>query len=53
MLQIDFSDPDVSLFADDLLIEAAKSGNFSKVGAPAACCNEQPGLAPGLVCPLG
>uniref|UniRef100_A0A8C3V412 Diacylglycerol kinase n=1 Tax=Catharus ustulatus TaxID=91951 RepID=A0A8C3V412_CATUS len=27
---IDFSDPDASLFADDLLIEAAKSGNFSK-----------------------
>uniref|UniRef100_A0A8C3V095 Diacylglycerol kinase n=1 Tax=Catharus ustulatus TaxID=91951 RepID=A0A8C3V095_CATUS len=30
ILQIDFSDPDASLFADDLLIEAAKSGNFSK-----------------------
>uniref|UniRef100_A0A8C3GWB8 Diacylglycerol kinase n=1 Tax=Corvus moneduloides TaxID=1196302 RepID=A0A8C3GWB8_CORMO len=30
VLQIDFSDPDTSLFADDLLIEAAKSGNFSK-----------------------
>lgn len=47
-LQLDFSDPDTSpFFADNLLIEAAKSGNFSKVSAPAAYCLEQPGLALG------
>lgn len=45
-LQLCLSDPNPSLFfADDLLIEAAKSGDFSKVGALAVCHDTQPGLA--------
>ena len=57
-LQVGFSDPDPSPFFADDLIEAAKSGNFSKVGTPAAMCSQglrwvlAPQPAP-LVCPSG
>lgn len=47
-LQLDFSDLDTSpFFADSLLIEAAKNGNFGKVSVPAAHCLEQQRLALG------
>uniref|UniRef100_A0A8D2QR50 Diacylglycerol kinase n=1 Tax=Zosterops lateralis melanops TaxID=1220523 RepID=A0A8D2QR50_ZOSLA len=40
------------LYVLDPELVVTQTVSTSPVGAPAACCNEQPGLAPGLLCPL-